>query len=105
MGSKQLIIKLIQQDLKHCQLVYGLDRVGLDVNDKYHLQIMDIIYDLMKVPQSIELDWGIIYQNYMKKGVILSVKNTDICLKSLSELCYKHLKTVVDCEKKQLRCK
>lgn len=103
MGNKQLIIRLIQQDLKHCQLLFGLDKIGLDGNDKHHLQILDIIYDLMKVPQSIEFEWGATYQNYMKQALLLEIGNADTHLKPLAELCYKHLRMLVNCEQKQLK--
>ncbi|PKV51344.1 hypothetical protein ATE84_3419 [Aquimarina sp. MAR_2010_214] len=29
MKNKELIIEVIQQDLKHSQLLYGLDEIGL----------------------------------------------------------------------------
>lgn len=103
MRSKQLIIKLIQQDLKHCQLLYGLNRVGLDGDEKHQLQLFDIIYDLMKVPQSIEFDWGSTYHHYMKQGLLLEIGSTDTHLKPLAELCYKHLRMLVNCEQKQVK--
>lgn len=103
MSNKKLIIRLIQQDLKHCQLLYGLIKIGLNGNDKHHLQILDIVYDLMNVPKEIEYDWGSTYHNYMKQALLLEVGNNDTQLKPLAELCYKHLKMLVDCEKKQLR--
>lgn len=99
MSNKQLIVRLIQQDLKHCQLLYGLNRVGLDGGEKYHLQIFDIVYDLMKVPQSLEFEWGTIYQNYMKQAFLLEIGDTDAHLKPLAELCYKHLRMLVNFEK------
>lgn len=48
--SKELIIKLIQQDSKHSQLVHGLEKVGPNGPDKYHLSLFELIYALMKVP-------------------------------------------------------
>lgn len=104
MSNKKQIVRLIQQDLKHCQLLYGLNRVGvgLDGNEKHHLQLFDIVYDFMKVPQSLEFDWGKTYQNYMKQGLLLEIGNTDTHLKPLAELCHKHLRMLVNCEKKRL---
>lgn len=103
MSNKQLIVRLIQQDLKHCQLLFGLNRIGLDGDEKHHLQIFDIIYELMKVPESIELDWGVTYQNYMKQVSLIEIEQTDAHLKLLAELCYKHLRTLVQYERKQLK--
>jgi hypothetical protein len=42
MKTKELVISLIQQDLKHTQLGAGLDNVGLEASDKHHLQILEI---------------------------------------------------------------
>lgn len=97
MRNKQLIIKLIQQDLKHCQLLYGLNRVGLNGEDKHQLQLFDIVYELMKVPQNLEIDWGKTYQDYMKQALLLEIGSTDAHLKPLAELCYKHLRMLVNC--------
>lgn len=58
MRTKELIIKLIQQDLKHSQLVYGMNKLGFDGNDKHHLQLFDLVYTLMKVPEELEIGVG-----------------------------------------------
>ena len=50
MSNKELIVSLIQQDLKHSQLVLGLDELGMEASDKHCLDILDIVYNLMKVP-------------------------------------------------------
>ena len=50
MSNKELIISLIQQDLKHSQLVLGLDELGMEASDKHCLDILDIVYNLMQVP-------------------------------------------------------
>ena len=51
MESKKLIIALIQQDLKHSQLILGLDDLGLEASDKHSLEMFDIVANLMQVPE------------------------------------------------------
>lgn len=56
MKNKDLIVSHIQQDLKHHQLVLGLDNIGLQAGEKHHLELLNVVYDLMEVPQSVEMD-------------------------------------------------
>jgi len=57
MSQKELIISLIQQDLKHSQLILGLDELGMDASDKHSLEILDVVANLMQVPDGeIEYD-------------------------------------------------
>lgn len=101
MKNKTLIIALIQQDLKHHQLILGLDNIGLQAGGKHHLEILDIVYDLMQVPQSIEMEWGMTYTNYMNKALRHKIQATSEGLKQPAELCYTHLQCIVDLEHEQ----
>lgn len=59
MSNKELIISLIQQDLKHSQLIVGLDRLGLEASERHCLQLLEVVAHLMRVPEgNTELDWG-----------------------------------------------
>lgn len=98
MGNKQLIVRLIQQDLKHCQFLNELNRVGLGGNDKHDLALLDIIYDLMNVPQSIEIDWGQVYAQYVHAAKKYPITEASDSLRPLAKKCYKHLKCIVDLE-------
>ncbi len=97
MSNKKLIVRLIQQDLKHGQLLYGLRKLGLDGSDKHHLQLLDIVFELMQVPQAAEFDWGATYRIYLNQAAAMETESTDRHLKPLAELCYKHLRTLVNC--------
>ena len=97
MSEKELIIKLIQQDLRHCQLIYGMEKIGVDATDKHHLQLVDLVYALMKVPE-IEMEWGNAYQKYMRQSLLVELSGTDASLKPLAVLCFRHLKMLVDGE-------
>jgi hypothetical protein len=50
----------------------------------------------MKVPQNLEIDWGKTYLDYMKQAAFLELGNTDAHLKPLAELCYKHLRMLIN---------
>lgn len=102
MKNKDLIVSLIQQDLKHHQLVLGLDNIGLQAGEKHHLELLNVVYDLMEVPQSVEMDWGMTYTNYMNKALRYHIKSTSENLRGQAELCYTHLKCLVDLENEKL---
>ena len=96
MTRKQLIISLIQQDLKHSQLVLGLDQLGLNASDHHCLELLDIIAELMKVPEGeTERIWGKTYVSLMAKAVQLDAKDGSGRLRGYAESCYKDLKAVV----------
>lgn len=96
MTRKQLIISLIQQDLKHSQLVTGLDQLGLDASDKHCLHLLDIIAELMKVPEGhTEIVWGKMYVALMAETVHFDIKVTPENFRSYAETCYKELRAVL----------
>jgi hypothetical protein len=118
MQNKELVISLIQQDLKHHQLIIGLESISLNrpmrahqdmkaldsilnIRDIY-LDLLDICCILMKVPKSAEIDWGMTYTNYMNKALRHRMEATSEGLKELAELCYRHLKSIVDLENKRI---
>ncbi len=93
MTRKQLIISLIQQDLKHSQLVLGLDQLGLDASDNHCLELLDIIADLMKVPEGeIEIAWGKKYVSLMAEAVHVDVADGSGRLRGYAEECYGELR-------------
>ena len=96
MTQKELIIKLIQQDLKHSQLVYGLDQLGLNASDKHCLELLDIIACLMKVPEGqLEVVWGKKYVSLMTEAVHFDIEKTPRKLNAHAESCYKALRAVL----------
>lgn len=102
MKDKELIISLIQQDLKHHQLIIGLENISLNAGEKHHLELLNVCYDLMKVPESVEMDWGMTYTNYMNKALRYRIEATSEGLRQLAELCYTHLKCIVDLENQRI---
>ena len=108
MQNKELVISLIQQDLKHHQLIIGLENISSKAGRKagalirngsdLHLDILDLWFDTMKVPESVEMDWGKTYTNYMNKALRYKIDATAEGIRQLAELCYTHLKCIVDLE-------
>ena len=49
MEREELIVKLIAQDIKHNQLINGLEELGLTDNETYTLDIVSIVLSLMNL--------------------------------------------------------
>jgi len=47
--NRDVIIKLIEQDIKHNQLLNGLNEIGLADNERYTLDIVWIVADMMGI--------------------------------------------------------
>jgi hypothetical protein len=102
MQNKELIISLIQQDLKHHQLVVGLDNIGLEAFDKHLLELFDVIYKLMEVPESAESEWGKTYTKYMNFAVNYELESTSESLEPLAGGCFQHLQAIIDIENEKI---
>ena len=50
--QKDKIITLLEQDIKHNQLLNGLEEIGLNDNDRYTLSIDLLVADMMGYPES-----------------------------------------------------
>jgi len=97
MSDKELIISLIQQDLKHCQLILGLDGLGLEASDKHSLEIFDIIADLMQVPEGqVESNWAGVYLSYMSECSEVEIQHMTTPMKPYAISCYDELCEVLN---------
>jgi len=97
MNNKELIISLIQQDLKHSQLVIGLDKLGLGASDRHCLQLLDIIAKLMNVPEgNVEIDWGKRYISLMSASVNFDIQSNSDDFLSYAEDCLVELSKVLN---------
>ncbi|MFC5045135.1 hypothetical protein ACFSTE_16475 [Aquimarina hainanensis] len=97
MRDKELIIELIRQDLKHNQLVYGLERIGLEGARLHHLEIYDMIHRFMEVPEGLVGNrWGMTYANFMKDAVNYPITPKGDSLTPLAYACYTQLKEVLE---------
>ncbi len=105
MKNKELIIELIQQDLKHSQLLYGLDEIGLCGTELYFIEISEIVYfieiseivcRLMNVPSGeIGDHWMETYMNFMRDTVNYEVSHSIDVFKPLAYACYVQLELIV----------
>jgi hypothetical protein len=96
MNNKELIINLIQQDLKYNQLLSGLERVGLYAED-LHLNLLDIISELMNVPEGKADDaWSDIYVSFMQQAVEFEFSANKETLKPLAIACYGRLQSLLE---------
>ncbi len=96
---KELIINLIQQDLKHSQFIMSLDKLGLRASDFHHLNTLEIVSELMGVPEGdISFRWGAFYHNYIGTSVELGTLTSLKSFRPAAESCYRQLKGVLDYE-------
>ena len=97
MEKELLIIDLILQDLKHNQLLTGLEKIGLNGSDTHYLGILEIVFQLMKVPEQIANDWGELYVKFMNQAIHYEITSSTKkeTLKPLAEVCYRQLKVLI----------
>ena len=92
MEKRELIIQLIEQDLRHNQLVLGLNKMELDSAGFYELEISRIIGRLMGIPFGrLDDHWGDIYDSFMEQSLHYPVKEAKSRFKTLAEACYNQL--------------
>jgi hypothetical protein len=102
MTNTSLIITLIQQDLKHHQLLTTLAHCPRVEQEKQHLELLNVVQALMDVPESAELVWGKTYSKYMGLAPWYPLEATTEGLRHQAELCYTHLSAIVDVEREWL---
>ena len=91
MNNKNLIVLLIQQDLKHNQLVEALWKAGLNANI-HALQISDIVASLMGMrEEEISDQWTEIYFSFLDQAHCYKISEMAEDLKPLAEECYNTL--------------
>ena len=104
MTNKELIINLIQQDMKHSQLILGLDDLGLEASDKHCLEMFDIIANLMHVPDGhIEDRWARVYLAYMSESRDIEIQHMTTPMKPYAISCYDDLCEVLSLESNGIR--
>ncbi len=92
MTLDELIIELIHQDLKHNQLILGLDRLNLDAGYCHYLGIMDLIQTLMGVQDDEMDEFSGTYMAAMERSLEFPISRSGEELKPLAMECYKKLK-------------
>jgi hypothetical protein len=90
--KKELIIKLIQQDLKHNQLTGGLQKIGLKT-DVHHLELVEVIMALMDKSED-NHQYLKTYFHFLNQAANYKITATADNLKPLAEKCYKELLSI-----------
>ncbi|MCJ8290166.1 MAG: hypothetical protein HRT58_10925 [Crocinitomicaceae bacterium] len=98
MQGRNLIITLIQQDLKHQQLIERVEDLISIEKEKHHLELLHLVQELMKVPETAELDWGKTYCKYMGIASWFPLESTSDGLRNQAEMCFTHLQAIVEVE-------
>ena len=92
MNNKDIIVQLIQQDLKHNQLTQGLLKIGLDQGGLHDLDILSVVAQLMGVPkEKVDGRWFDIYISFMCEADKLELSDRGENLIPLAQKCYEFL--------------
>lgn len=92
MQNKELIIQLIQVDLKHNQLTEGLRHLGLDDEEKYNLNLLPVVAQLMGIPKGGSIpQWDHIYISFLEEAHQHPVSILGEELYPIAEKCYEML--------------
>ncbi len=85
---EDLVIKLILQDLKHNQLIYGLDKLKMDAGYFHFLGILDLVQRLMDVPEERMDEFGETYMDAMHRSLEFPISRSEEELRGLVVECY-----------------
>ncbi|HAD97051.1 MAG TPA: hypothetical protein DCG19_06565 [Cryomorphaceae bacterium] len=97
MKTVLLITRLIQQDLKHNQLLAGLEALGFTDNGLQHLSIHNLIEKLMQVQPEAHNSWSSVYFNFLERAQYYPLSPQGEALLPLAEDCYRQLQSVLGC--------
>jgi hypothetical protein len=103
MTTKQIVIALIQQDLKHYQLIDGLAQLGLDRVEEYHLEINTIVCELMETPEAIKDDWYDTYASFIYRNPKEFIEMAPDSPIFLAHICYKHLEELQEKHQRSIK--
>lgn len=97
-SNREIIITLIQADLKHHQLLGNLRKMELHT-DYYALELYQVISQLMGLGEEIPDPWFDIYDGYVLNAHLHPVSSEPDHLLSVAEECYDLLAACVKVEK------
>ncbi len=89
--NKNLIIRLIQQDLKHNQLLQGLENLGFTDCGNHSLGIMPIVFELMKLPEKERDIASIVYIEHLEQANNYPASGNGKELLKLAKECWRNL--------------
>ena len=97
MASPAIIKALILEDLRHNQLLYGLEKLGISM-DEHHLCLLDVIVALLGV-EEVSDELGFLYIEFMQSSVELKIEPLGKNLKPIALECYEAILRCVEIEK------
>jgi len=86
-SNKELVLILIQADLKHNQLVSSLASIDLHT-DSYFLQLHKAVSVLMGLGEDSPDQWFELYDQYLKDAHLQPISGSPKSLLPLAEECY-----------------
>ena len=93
MNKELLIEELILQDLRHIQLIYGLDAIGLTEEGFYYLDLCFCIAELMGMRGEESIDkFYKVYRGQIEKCKDLEITSSRKNLRPLAKECYFELR-------------
>ncbi|WPR75761.1 hypothetical protein [Algoriphagus sp. NG3] len=97
MNKESLIEDLIFQDLRHMQLIYGLESIGLTEEGFHNLELSDSIAELMGMRGEESIDrFYQVYWEHIEKCRELEMTYSRKNLRPLAKECYLELKRQLD---------
>ena len=97
MSNEAIIIRLIQMDMKHNQLVGGLRAIGLDGGGLFEIGALEMISELMQFPEGkIEDRLYAMYVGFIDEAANYEITDRGESLRQLAELAYRQLRAFVD---------
>jgi hypothetical protein len=91
MNNRELVVQLIQQDLKHSQLTETLRHMGLDDGGLYALDLITIVARLMEVPPHQMDDFAEVYGTFLDEAPQYPTTYLGEALLPVAEECFKKL--------------
>lgn len=88
MNNRELVVQLIQQDLKHSQLTETLRHMGLDDGGLYALDLITIVAQLMDVPPHQMDDFAEVYGTFLDEAPQYPTTYLGEALLPVAEECY-----------------
>lgn len=98
-NNKSLILQLLICEMKHEQLLMGLQHAGFDITGR-SLDIMDVVAELMGIPyDDLTDEWGMLYVSFMRKVRPWGMDGEEEYLKGYADACYTFLR---DCWEREV---
>lgn len=92
---RKVSVQIIQADLKHNQLIAGLEALGFTDKGLQHLSIHTILEKLMEVPPEVYNNWAVVYFNFLERAQYYPLSPQGEALLPLAEDCYRQLQSAV----------